>query len=1093
MSLPSIQEFEQVLVNILAPNNDLRNQAETHFNNSKQHPDYCIQSLLHILRNSPQTEIRGLACVLLRKCISSEDSLYTKVTNETKQKLKSELLEALKNETVDHNRSKLVYTLTGFVSGLLENNEFPEFMPTMFDWAKNPSPVLRENALGVFNHLSDYLAHSGLSPYLVHFRQIFEANLRDLDNPIVRLAAVEATCAIIMVLDKQQYPAFQDLIPDMLQTIAQLLNAKDYQSAGAAIECFIEIAVSKPGFFTKHANNIIAAMFQIAKTADLDDSVRHLATEFMISLTEKSPSLIKKIPSFVDNLFPLCMSLMLDIEHDDDWQDTYEDEDMDLSNYDVGLESLDRLALALGGKVVQPVAFKLIPTFLNNQDWKHRHTGLMTISQTAEGCQEEYEAHLAQIVTMVVALFQDPHPRVRYAAIHCSAQLATDFQPGFQQQFHAQVVPALLGGMDDPFPKVQSHAATAVVNFVDECDRKYVEPYLDHILTKLLNLLRTGRRYVQEQSLSAISAVADCAEHLFQKYYDAIIPFLKQILLNANGKQDRMLRARAIECVSLIGVAVGKEKFGKDAQEIMELLMRTQQGGFEDDDPQYQHILQAWSRIAKCLGPDFVPYLNYVMPPLLKSAELQPDVIVTDIEDEDDLEEEEGMESFTLTLKGSGAKKISIRTSTLEEKGLACNMLFTYVAELKEHFLPFIEPVAKVMIPLLKFPYWEDIRETAATIMPQLLNSIKLAAEKKLCDAQLLKQLLDGIFTQLVDAIKTEMEVRTATILVEALNDCIKVVGENCLGDAQLLAVSELFKTVILSSIERKQAVIQELQKEDDEEQQAVLDEDALCEEQFLTIIAETVGGILKTHKAFIPYFIRDLWPIYSGLLGNTFGDDEHRIGLCVICDFVENSGTASHQFFELIVPALFNYAKSDNPEVRQAAVFGIGACAQYAGEAFEPAVPPAIEALIHAINRPDSKKKEHKAATANAISALFKFLQFRASNQHVSANVSNYKNVWLQALPVGGDIIEAKIVHGHLVSLIQQNDQVILGQYYANIPKILQVFADIVNTGLVSVESQASIKQILQQLSTQPQMMSQAMTTLSVEQQNKLKDLVAK
>jgi hypothetical protein len=1003
------------------------------------------------------------------------------------------LLEALKHEPVDHNRSKLVYTVSGFVSGLLTNNEFPEFIPTMFDWAKNPSPVLRENALGIFNTLSSVLAEVGISPYLVGFKQIFEANLRDTDHPIVRLAALEALFSIVEVIDKQQFPAFQELIPDMLQVIAQLLNVSDYQSANAAIECFIETAMPKPSFFSKHANMVISAMYQIAKTDSIDDSVRHLATEFMVSLTESSPNMIRKIPNFVDNLFPLCMSLMLDLEHnDEDWQEAYEEEEMDLSNYDVGLESLDRLALALGGTMVQPVAFKYIPQFLNNPDWKHRHTGLMTISQTAEGCEEEYEAHLANIVQMGLTRSHDPHPRVRYAAIHCSAQLATDFQGTFQEKFHSSVVPALLATMDDPFPKVQSHAATAIVNFVDECEKPYIEPYLDHILTKLLNLLRTGRRYVQEQSLSAISAVADCAEHLFQKYYDAIMPFLKEILDKANGKQDRMLRARAIECVSLIGVAVGKEKFGKDAQEVMQLLIRTQQGGLENDDPQHHHISQAWARIAKCLGADFLPYMNYVMPPLLQSADLQPEVIVSEVDENDD-QEEEGMESVTLTIKGVGDRRISIRTSTLEEKALACNMLFTYISELKEHFLPFVEPVAKVVIPLLKFAYLEDIRETAATIMPQLLNTVKVAAEKNMCDASILRQLLDGIFGQLIEAIKIEPEVRTASMLVESLYDCVKVVGDNCLSDAQLAMISEVLKTCILASMERKQAVIQELQGEDDEEEQARLDDDAFGEDQFLTVVAEAVGGFLKTHKGFIPYFIRDLWPIFSSMLNQNYGDEEHRIGLCVICDFVETSGTASHQFFDPIIPALLTYSQHANPEVRQAAVYGIGACAQYAGEPFEQVVPNAIEALLKAVNRPDaSTNKKTRPATANAVSALFKFIQFRSNNAHISANAQKYLNIWLQTLPVSGDYIEARIVHGHLVALIQKNDPIILGQNYSNIPKILQIFADIVSTNLVNEESQAAIIQILKQLSTQPQIIGQAMNSLTTEQQNKLKGAFA-
>ena len=54
----------------------------------------------------------------------------------------------------------------------------------------------------------------------------------------------------------------------------------------------------------------------------------------------------------------------------------------------------------------------------------------------------------------------------------------------------------------------------------------------------------------------------------FQKYYDAVMPYLKAILVNANDKSNRMLRAKAMECISLVGMAVGKEKFRDDAKQV---------------------------------------------------------------------------------------------------------------------------------------------------------------------------------------------------------------------------------------------------------------------------------------------------------------------------------------------------------------------------------------------------------------------------------------------------------------------------------------------------------------------------------------------
>ena len=64
--------------------------------------------------------------------------------------------------------------------------------------------------------------------------------------------------------------------------------------------------------------------------------------------------------------------------------------------------------------------------------------------------------NLDQVVAMVLNSFQDPHPRVRWAAINAIGQLSTDLGPDLQVQYHGQVLPALAAAMDDfQNPRVQ--------------------------------------------------------------------------------------------------------------------------------------------------------------------------------------------------------------------------------------------------------------------------------------------------------------------------------------------------------------------------------------------------------------------------------------------------------------------------------------------------------------------------------------------------------------------------------------------------------------------------------------------------------------
>ena len=58
------------------------------------------------------------------------------------------------------------------------------------------------------------------------------------------------------------------------------------------------------------------------------------------------------------------------------------------------------------------------------------------------------------------------------------------------------------------------------------------------------------------------------------------------------------LRGKTIECISLIGLAVGKDMFKEDAITIMTLLSNTM-SELAPDDPQCSYMISSWTRICK--------------------------------------------------------------------------------------------------------------------------------------------------------------------------------------------------------------------------------------------------------------------------------------------------------------------------------------------------------------------------------------------------------------------------------------------------------------------------------------------------------------
>lgn len=321
--------------------------------------------------------------------------------------------------------------------------------------------------------------------------------------------------------------------------------------------------------------------------------------------------------------------------------------------------------MALGGKHVLAPCLQLIPAMLHNGeiilshayleeylipnafaifiragDWKYRHAGLMALGAIGEGCHKAMEPILDKVVDTILPYFLDQHSRVRYAACNAVGQMSSDFAPTIQKRFIGKILPNLLQVLDDmENPRVQAHAGAALVNFSEDCPKNLLIPYLQVIMAKLENVLQEkfkelaggGKKLVLEQIITTIASVADTVEAKFTPYYERVMPCLKFILEHAATPELRLLRGKTIESISLIGLAVGSEKFLTDANDVMQLLVKTQLefgSEVEDDDPQVSYMISAWARMCKILGKQFEQYLPLVMPAVVKTASLKPEVAI---------------------------------------------------------------------------------------------------------------------------------------------------------------------------------------------------------------------------------------------------------------------------------------------------------------------------------------------------------------------------------------------------------------------------------------------------------------------------------
>lgn len=802
-----------------------------------------------------------------------------------------QVLLAVQQDVSPNLRRKICEVVAEVARNMIDedgNNQWQDFLQYLFQCANSPNAQFQESALRIFASVPTIFGNQE-SQYLDLIKQMLQKSMDVSADKEVRFQAVRAVGAFILLHEKD--PAvlkhFGDLLPRMIMITAESIEAQDDQSL---LKLLIDLTETCPKFLRPQLEVLFEICMKVFATQDIDDQWRHLVLEVMVSLSENASAMVrKKAEKYITALVPLVLHMMADLDDDDDWSTTDVVTDDDTGDNNIIAESsLDRLACGLGGKTVLPHVLAAVPSMLSNADWKQRYAALMALSAIGEGCHRQMENMLDEIMNGIINFLGDSHPRVRYAVCNAIGQMSTDFAPVFEKKFHDRVIPGLLNLLDDVAnPRVQAHAGAALVNFSEDCPKSILVRYLDGIMNKLesiLNakfkeLLERGNKLVLEQVVTTIASVADTCEKEFVAYYDRLMPSLKYIIQTANSEELRMLRGKTIECVSLIGLAVGQEKFMGDANEVMNMLLQNQiEGGLPDDDPQTTYLITAWARICKILGKQFEQYLPLVMGPVMRTAQMKPEVALLDNDEVQDIEDDVDWSFINL----GEQQNFAIRTAGMEDKASACEMLVCYARELKEGFAEYSEEVVRLMVPLLKFYFHDGVRSAAAESLPYLLECAKIKGP------QYLQGMWQYICPELLKAISSEPEADVQSELMLSLAKSIESLGPNCLSEESMKQILEIITKYMVEHFERadKRSLARHEEDYDDGVEEALAEEDD-TDIYLLSKVADIIHALFLTNKVnFLPFFDQ-VSMHFIKLLDASRTWSDRQWGLCIFDDVV--------------------------------------------------------------------------------------------------------------------------------------------------------------------------------------------------------------
>ena len=320
------------------------------------------------------------------------------------------------------------------------NNLWPEFLRFLFECASSGNPEVKEVALHMFASVPGVFGNQEPQYYEV-IKNMLAGCLQDPTYE-VRFGAVKAAVNYLMMHEKDT--GLQKHLGDLLGPIMTVtVQSVEKQDDDACLKSIIDLAESMPKYLRPQLAELYQLCLKIVTNTELMESWRHLALELMVTLGESAPAMVRKVVGgVIGHLVQACLTMMTDLEEEEDWAISDEPlEEDNESNSVVAESALDRLAVGLGGKTVFPHILQLTPAMLQHADWRYRHAGLMAISASGEGCHKQMEPHLDQLMEGIMNYINDPHPRVRYACCNAIGQMSTDFAPVFEKKFHARVIP----------------------------------------------------------------------------------------------------------------------------------------------------------------------------------------------------------------------------------------------------------------------------------------------------------------------------------------------------------------------------------------------------------------------------------------------------------------------------------------------------------------------------------------------------------------------------------------------------------------------------------------------------------------------------
>lgn len=1100
MSSQDILNVQQILSDILSNDNSVRGLAEKRLEELRNNQGALVFCLSQILVESSEKAIKTLASVLIRKTLDIKESdsvnpIWKGLDETFKNAIKTNLLQSILKEPIKSQKIKYCDTMATVAENVFESKEgWADLFNFIYEGVSlSPLPenlANIETVLFLMSQIFGYI-YDELVPKLASFIITFEGFFLT-DNFDLKTRTSQVIGEILSIVPKKESKKFKEFIPKILEHAYKcLVDEKQENNLKLCLMAISDLASSEPNILRKWFADIFILLGKVIENKNLEESnLRDLSFEIIVTLVESHPKLLKddksKLDVFIKTLFKYALEM--DMELTDEWTSpktlTFLEEDVvPEPQLQLALGMVERLCSVLDSSAILEILVLIVQDLLGNSstEWRYKYTAFMILTTMCDEVKDLSE--IKNILPTVFQNLQSEHPKIRFACMQVIEAAIDQFSPHIHEQFHKEITPYLLTGINDPILRCQLQCSETINAFIDTCPEDILGEHVKSVLDVLFPLLLNENVFVslKENILNVLSTlVTNSDDDKFKPYAEQCLDILLKVFSNSIqiGK-DKSIYGSLIELITAVGPNC-ESKYKTVVPDLVTAMIGLQNSIPYSTDPLFENLNSAWEKLIPIIVTDFTNLISPIIECTLKLVSNVPTMQIKSAPNQafniNELLKDDSQDPKIVK------QKVQVNTSETQDYAASISLLSTVIEQFGNNYIPYLEHTEKVILPLLTFEVNDEIRMEAANIISSLIEIVK-----KLGKVDVLHATAKNYLSLLILALEKETSNGAIACQLDAVGSLIEKVGlflQHSEIPSLFVKLLEIFDKVEKSRLElikRRETTAVEYEKdrqegnnkinsddeEDDDEEEVLEDMKKDIEEieDVLVSIADIMGSMFKTHKELtldiVQSLVSQLLPKYFAKEASSF---ENKMGLYIIDDMIEFLGQNSlpHLWSDL-ARTILTYADDKEPFLRQAAVYGIGEFAVNTTKDFASFAPALLEGIDKSLRYNSDGQSQHQWSTArdNSVAALGKIIKYQSSNIDLPTLVK----VWVENLPLTEDDIEGQKQHKIFVELLTNSHDLVFGPNKEHLPKVIRILGKICDTKFVEDATNKEIKVLIQNI----------------------------